>query len=519
MAEPITSILIVGGGTAGWMAAAALKRSVGPHCEVTLVESDDIGIVGVGEATVPSIRDFNALIDLDEAEFMRETKATLKLGIEFVGWGAADSRYIHPFGTYGAGAALGEFHQTWLALRARGLAEDLDAYSLCAQACHAGKAALRDGDPRSPIAPLFTAYHFDAGLYARYLRKVCEGRGVRRVEGEIVEVVQREDGFVDHVRLKDDRTLTADLFIDCTGFRALLIEGAMKAGFEDWSRWLPMNRAMAVPCARVGPTTPYTRSTARDAGWQWRIPLQHRTGNGHVYCADFTTDEDARETLMANLDGEPLAAPRPLRFTTGRRRASWVKNCLALGLAAGFMEPLESTSIHLVQSGLTRFLKVFPDKRFNPLTTAAYNRATEHEYELIRDFLVLHYKATQRDDTPFWRHCRDMVIPDSLAGKIDYFREYGHLLIESGDLFKEENWLQVLIGQGILPRAPAPLARNIDRQSLVTYMTDLRGSYARAAAALPSHEAYLARVMQAAAAASRSQASGAVTRSLDATPR
>ena len=295
MAEPIKSVLVVGGGTAGWMAAAALNRSLGPHCKVTLVESDDIGIVGVGEATVPPIRDFNALIGLDEAEFMRETRATLKIGIEFVDWGDKGVRYLHPFGTFGPGPTLSEFQQSFFALRAKGrIADDLDAYSLCAQACKAGKAGARDPDPRSPLNALFTAYHFDAGLYARYLRRVCEGRGVERIEGEIVDIVQRPgNGFVDRVRLKDGRELAADLFIDCTGFRALLIEGAMKAGFEDWSYWLPMNRAWAVPCERVGPTTPFTRSTAREAGWQWRIALQHRTGNGHVYCSDFMEDDRA----------------------------------------------------------------------------------------------------------------------------------------------------------------------------------------------------------------------------------
>ena len=460
MAEPIKSILIVGGGTAGWMAAAALNRSLGPHCNVSLVESDDIGIVGVGEATVPPIRDFNALIDLDEAEFMRETQATLKLGIEFVDWGIKGKTYLHPFGTFGPGPTLAEFQQSFLALRARDrIADDIEAYSLCALAMKAGRAGLRDPDPRSPLSALFTAYHFDAGLYARYLRKVCEGRGVERLEGEIVEVVQRpDDGFVDRVRLKDGRELTADLFIDCTGFRGLLIEGALKTGFEDWSHWLPVNRAWAVPCERVSPTTPFTRSTARDAGWQWRIALQHRTGNGHVYCSDYMDEEAARQVLLDNLDGPALAEPRPLRFTTGRRKAFWAKNVVALGLSSGFIEPLESTSIHMVQSGISRLLQHFPDSRFSPVNIEAYNRRLGAEVELIRDFVILHYHATQRDDTPFWRHVAAMPIPDTLRRRVEAFRDRG-LLYQSGadEYFSQGSWMAVMYGQGVVPVGRNPL--------------------------------------------------------------
>ena len=460
MAEPIRSVLIVGGGTAGWMAAAALQRTLGPHAKVTLVESEDIGIVGVGEATVPPIRDFNALIDLDEAEFMRETQATLKLGIEFVDWGIKGKTYLHPFGTFGPGPTLAEFQQSFLALRARDrIADDIEAYSLCAQAMKAGRAGLRDPDPRSPLSALFTAYHFDAGLYARDLRTVCEGRGVERLEGEIVEVVQRpDDGFVDRVRLKDGRELTADLFIDCTGFRGLLIEGALKTGFEDWSHWLPMNRAWAVPCERVSPTTPFTRSTARDAGWQWRIALQHRTGNGHVYCSDYVDDDTARQVLLDNLDGPALAEPRPLRFTTGRRKAFWAKNVVALGLSSGFIEPLESTSIHMVQSGIYRLLQHFPDSRFSPVNIEAYNRRLGAEVELIRDFVILHYHATQRDDTPFWRHVAAMPIPDTLRQRVEAFRDRG-LLYQSGadEYFSQGSWMAVMYGQGVVPVGRNPL--------------------------------------------------------------
>lgn len=493
MAEPIKSILVVGGGTAGWMAAAALNKALGPNAVVTLVESDDIGIVGVGEATVPPIRDFNALIQLDEAEFMRETRATLKLAIEFVDWGRKGNRYLHPFGTFGPGPTLGDFHQSWLALKARGLGEGLEAYSICAQACHRNRVGLREADPRSPLSSLFSAYHFDAGLYARYLRKVCEGRGVVREEGQIVEVMQRpEDGFVSGVKLKDGRELKADLFIDCTGFRGLLIEGALKAGYEDWSHWLPMNRALAVPCTKVDPITPYTRATARDAGWQWRIALQHRTGNGYVYCSDFISDEEASRTLLENLDGEALAEPRPLRFVTGRRKAYWMKNVVTLGLSSGFIEPLESTSIHLVQSGIYRLLQHFPDRDFSPVNIAGYNRRLGREVELIRDFVILHYHATQRDDTPFWRHAAAMAIPDSLAERVEAFRDRGLLYqVGADEYFSMGSWLAVMMGQGITPPAGNPLYMLQNPEGLAGNFRAFAQRLSGLAEQLPDHEAFL----------------------------
>lgn len=494
MAAPIKSVLVVGGGTAGWMAAAALNRSLGPNCKVSLVESDDIGIVGVGEATVPPIRDFNALIGLDEAEFMRETRATLKLGIEFIDWGSKGNRYLHPFGTFGPGPTLGEFQQSFLALRAKGrIEDDLWAYSLCGRAMEAGRGGLRDPDPRSPLNALFTAYHFDAGLYARYLRKVCEQRGVERIEGEIVDVVQRPgDGFVDGVRLKDGRELKADLFIDCTGFRGLLIEGALKAGFEDWSHWLPMNRAWAVPCERVSATTPFTRSTARDAGWQWRIALQHRTGNGHVYCSDFTDDDAARQVLLDSLDGPALADPRPLRFTTGRRKKFWDRNVVALGLSSGFIEPLESTSIHMIQSGIYRLLQHFPDSRFSPVNIESYNRRLAAEVELIRDFVILHYHASQRDDTPFWRHVAAMPIPDTLRQRVEAFRDRGLLYQHGADeYFSQGSWLAVMYGQGIQPIGHNPLYDFQNLDQVRAGFSHIAERWNQAVAAMPSHDDFL----------------------------
>ena len=493
MHAPIRSILIVGGGTAGWMAAAALERACGPNVKVVLLESDDIGIVGVGEATVPPIRDFNAMIGLDDAEFMRSTRASLKLGIEFIDWGVKGSRYFHPFGTFGPGATLGDFHQTWLTAHERGTEHDLEAHSVCAVAAKLGKVGVREPDPRSPLAGLFTAYHFDAGLYAQYLRRVCEARGVSRVEGQVVEVVQRpEDGFVASVTLKDGRSLSADLFIDCTGFRGLLIEGALKAGYEDWSHWLPMNRAWAVPCARGGPATPYTTSTARPAGWQWRIALQHRTGNGYVYCSDFASDDETRETLLANLDGEALAEPRQLRFVTGRRKAYWLKNVVSLGLSSGFIEPLESTSIHLVQSGVTRLLQHFPDMSFSQANIDAYNRRLGREVELVRDFVILHYHATTRDDEPLWRHVAAMPIPDSLAERVEIFRDRGLLhQVGADEYFSMGSWLAVMWGQGIRPRSTNALYGFQDPGRVDAFLEASAQRVAAAAAALPDHEDFL----------------------------
>jgi tryptophan 7-halogenase len=490
---PVKSILIVGGGTAGWMAAAAIKRSVGPHAEVRLVESADIGIVGVGEATVPPIRDFNALIGLDEAEFMRETRATIKLGIAFEGWGRKDSAYFHPFGTFGVGPTLGDFPGSYFVLKEKGLVEDIETYSICSQAARRGRVGRRSSDPRSALAGFHTAYHFDAVLYGQYLRKVCTGRGVERIEGEIVEVAQRpEDGFIDSVRLKDGRILHADLFIDCTGFRGLLIEGALKAGYEDWSHWLPMNRALAVPCAKVRPVDPFTSSTARDAGWQWRIALQHRTGNGYVYCSDHIDDDTARTTLLAHLDGEPLADPRPLRFVTGRRRKLWDKNVVSLGLSSGFIEPLESTSIHLVQAGITRLLQHWPDLGFSPANTEAYNRRLGREIELIRDFVILHYHATERDDTPFWRHVRDMAIPDTLAERVEMFRDRGLLYqVGADEYFSQGSWLAVMYGQGITPRTHNPLYgyQNVDQ--VAAGFARIKSAWAATVDRLPAHEDFL----------------------------
>ena len=456
----LRSIVIIGGGSAGWMTAAALSTAVLPRCTITLVESDEIGIVGVGEATIPPIKLFNQLVGIDEAEFLKRTQGSFKLGIEFVHWARPQHRYFHPFGPHGLAFDMVPLHQYWLRGRDKPGALNLDEYSMAWAAASRRKFSKPGTDPRNVMSTYDYAYHFDAGLYARYLRELCEARGVVRMEGKIVGTELRAgDGFVEQVRLQDGRALAGDLFIDCSGFRGLLIEDALATGYEDWSHWLPCDRAMAVPCERSDDFTPYTRSTAREAGWQWRIPLQHRTGNGYVYCSQFLDDGSAARTLLDNLDGKALADPRPLRFTTGRRKKFWNRNVVAVGLASGFMEPLESTSLHLVQSAISRLLALFPDRDFDPLVSDEYNRIGVQEYERIRDFLVLHYKLTKRDDTPLWRYCAAMSIPDTLQHKINHFGRHGRLVSEGNDLFGPASWLAVHVGQLNLPDRTDPLAQ------------------------------------------------------------
>ncbi|WP_419317480.1 tryptophan halogenase family protein [Caulobacter sp. ErkDOM-E] len=489
----IRSIVIVGGGTAGWMAAAALRSALGRGCSIQLIESAEIGIVGVGEATIPAIRQFNALIGLKEAAFMRQTKASLKLGIEFVGWGGAQSRYLHPFGVFGPGAELGDFHQLYLMLREKGLAEDIGAYSICEQAARRGRVAAPTADPASPLARFASAYHFDAILYGRHLRRFSEQMGVKRIEGEVVDVTLRgDDGFVESLTLKDGQQVAADLFIDCTGFRGLLIEGALKAGYDDWSHWLPVDRAVAVPCQRVGPITPYTTSTAREAGWQWRIPLQHRTGNGYVFSSRFTTEEIATRTLLDNLDGAPLADPRHLRFVTGRRRKAWSRNVVALGLASGFLEPLESTSIHMVHSGLVKLLQHFPDRDFSPVNIETYNSRVRDEAQTVRDFIILHYHATTRRDSAFWEYVATMPIPESLEERVAIFRDRGMLLSRPDELFSQSSWLAVMLGQGISPRGHNPLADRADARETAASFALIQRQTTQLVDAMPEHDAFLA---------------------------
>jgi len=490
----LQSLVVVGGGTAGWMSAALLARSLGPTVAITVVESDEIGTVGVGEATIPAIKLFNAFLGLDEDAFLKATHGTIKLGIEFVDWHTKGQSYLHAFGPIGRPLGAVPFHHYWADQLTKGGEPDLWAYSLNAQAARANRFDRLAQIPGGPFEGLVHAFHFDAGLYARYLRQYCEALGVRRVEGRIIKVNQDgESGFVRSLTLQNGPDVAGDFFIDCSGFRGLLIEETLHAGYEDWRQWLPMDSALAVPCASASPLTPYTRATARDAGWQWRIPLQHRTGNGHVFCSDHVSRDAAAATLMANLDGEPMAEPRLLRFTTGRRKQGWSKNVVAMARPRGFLGPPESTSIHMVQSALWRLLALFPDKACDPVLAAEYNRQTVVEYEYIRDFLILHYKATARDDTAFWRSCQAMAIPDSLKARMDLFAATGRVFTREEDLFKEMSWLQVLIGQGVMPRTTHPMTSVVSDDQAAGYLANIRQIMARTAAALPSHEAFIAR--------------------------
>lgn len=449
--------IIAGGGTAGWMAAAALARFAPPGTEITLVESDAIGTVGVGEATIPQIHLFNGALGLDEAEFVRETKATFKLGIEFDGWLREGEAYMHAFGAIGRRAGLLPFQHYWLRAKQLGFAKPLMRYSLNELAARTLCMQRRRRAPGAPEMPY--AYHFDAGLYAAHLRRFAEARGVVRHEGLIENVARDgESGAITSLQLDGERTIEGDFFFDCTGFRALLIGQTLDTGYEDWTRWLRCDRALAVPCANGGDFTPYTRATARKAGWQWRIPLQHRIGNGLVYSSAHLSDDEAAETLLGNLDGAPLADPRPIGFTTGVRREMWRGNCLAIGLSAGFLEPMESTSIHLIQSTISRFLSVLPSGKPDPALVDWFNAQCAFEWTRIRDFLILHYHANAREGEVFWDGVRAMDLPDTLNAKIAQWQASGFIHREHEELFTEVGWFQVLVGQGVEARGYNPLA-------------------------------------------------------------
>ncbi len=497
----IRRVVVVGGGSAGWMAAAALATYLGKQASVRLVESEEIGIVGVGEASVPHIRLFNGqMLGIDEAEFVKRTQGTIKLGIQFNDWSRIGDSYIHGFGVIGRSLGPLPFHQFWLKQFLSGRASPIGDYSL--QTVMAPQGRFLPGDPNapasSPMADIAYAYHFDASLYARFLRELSEGRGVQRIEGKIVGVNQQADsGFVESVKLESGDLVEGDLFIDCSGFRGLLIEQTLKTGYVDWTHWLPCDRAMVLPSEGVAPVTPYTRATARAAGWQWRIPLQHRVGNGYVYSSQYISDDEAATTLLANLDGKALAEPRPLRFTTGMRRKFWNKNVVALGLASGFLEPLESTSIYLAQSGISRLLSLFPDRDFNPLLSERFNRESAFEYERTRDFLILHYHATERDDTPFWNYCRTMSIPDSLQEAMDLFRCDGRYFRNGEDFFALPSWVQVMLGQRILPQSYHPVVDDMPEDKLASYVDGMRAALASAVAAMPTHQQWIDRYWKA----------------------
>lgn len=491
--DMIRNIVIVGGGSAGWMTAAALANAVGRSIALTVIESDEIGTVGVGEATIPPIRSFNTELGISETEFVAATQGSFKLGIEFVGWGGADARYFHPFGTYGADFDRVPLHHYWLRERLAGDHTPIDDYSMCWALARANRFGPPVDNPRDVRSTHSYAYHFDAGLYARFLRRYAEARGVQRLEGKIVEA-ERDGatGNISHVRLADGRIVAGDFFVDCSGFRALLLEGALGVGFDDWSHWLPCNRAVAVPSANSGPITPYTRSTARAAGWQWRIPLQHRQGNGHVYCSDFVSDDAAAAVLLDHLESAPLAEPRFLKFTAGRRKQAWSHNCVSIGLAGGFLEPLESTSLHLIQMGVQRLLRLLPDRRHDPLNAEEYNRATAVEFDRIRDFIILHYYANTRTE-PFWTACAHMQIPDELAYKIKHFMGSGRLVSPQDELFRNPSWLAVYLGQGLIPDRYDVLADARPDVDAAGRLRALRTLMRDAAQTFPTHDDYLAR--------------------------
>jgi tryptophan halogenase len=493
MNERVSKIVIVGGGTAGWMTAAALAQAVDlRQCRIVLIESDDIGIIGVGEATIPTIHWFNQIVGLNEKEFMRETKATFKLGIEFRNWTRPDHTYLHPFGRYGFPGDGVSFQHRWIKARLEGLDDNFEDYSLNTVAARAGKFEFPATDPRSILSTLGYAYHFDASLYAKYLRTRSESKGVKRHEGIVKKIDQHpESGFVTAVHTNRGDVIDGDLFIDCTGMRALLIEGLLKTGFDDWSEWLPCDRAVAVPCERVGPPVPHTRATAREAGWQWRIPLQHRTGNGYVYCSQYISDDEAAAVLLRNLDGPALAEPRLIPFKAGRRRKAWNKNVIAIGLSGGFLEPLESTSIHLIQSGIAKLLSLFPTRDCDIYATEQYNRAISEEIEGIRDFLALHYHSTKDRSDPLWVHCRAMRLPESLIYKEEHFSRSGRIVLSSDELFKDASWFAVLLGQGHRPKDYNPLIDAISSEDNLTYLKRIRDTVRMTASKMPEHISFL----------------------------
>ena len=483
----VRRVVVAGGGTAGWMTAAALARTMGRTVEVTLIESDAIGTVGVGESTIPPLINFNRLLGIDEAQFMRATSATFKLGILFDGWKTGHDRYFHSFGLTGKDHWSAGFQHFWLHGREQGHDQSYDDYCLELKAAFAGKFAHLPGDAVS------YAYQLDSGRYATFLRAMAEGDGTRRREGKIAQVeLDGERGDISALVLDSGERVEGDLFVDCTGFRALLIEGALHAGYDDWTHYLPCDAAIAIQTENVGPPVPYTRAMAHDAGWQWRIPLQHRTGNGLVYCSRYLDKDAALERLLGNIEGRTLVQPNFIRFTTGARRKQWHRNCIAIGLSSGFMEPLESTSIHLIQRAVLRLIRMFPANGVSPRDVAEFNEQQFTDMLQIRDFLILHYKATERADSAFWRQCRDMEVPDTLAQKIELFRETGRVFRKNEELFAENSWIQVMMGQGIMPAAHHPIAEKLRDDELAKFLRTIRETVTRTVAGMPEHGAYVA---------------------------
>lgn len=495
MSEQIISkIVIAGGGTAGWMTAAALAKVFGgQRLNITLIESEQIGTIGVGEATIPMIQLYNSVLGLDENEFVRETNATFKLGIEFVDWRRPGHSYFHPFGMLGVDMDGIGFIHYWMRWRKSGGNLDYSHFNAETEAARARRFMRTQGEVGPMTMPgINYAFQFDASLYAAYLRRFSEKRGVQRIEGKIVDVLQAPDsGNIRSVKLENGQSIDGDLFVDCSGFRGLLIEQVYKAGYDDWSHWLPVNRAAAVPCESTGELLPYTRSIAREAGWQWRIPLQHRIGNGYVYSDQFISENEATVKLLENLDGKPQAEPRTLRFVTGRRKKCWIKNCIAIGLSSGFLEPLESTSIHLIQVAIAKLLAMFPKEGLNERLVDRFNNEMAFDYDDVKDFLIAHYKVTEREDTPFWKYVKHMEIPDSLQEKLDIFRTRGEVMARHGELFRETSWFAVLVGQGLTPESYHPVADAISEDELRLRLTKIRTGIMNRVNGMPIHKDFI----------------------------
>jgi len=482
----IRRVVIAGGGTAGWMAAAVLSQQFHGLLDMVLVESEEIGTVGVGESTIPPIRQFHKILGIGEQDFMRATAATFKLGILFENWGRIGDRYIHPFGEAGKSTWSCAFHHFWLHGLARGIRPELGEYCLEHQAAKAGKFVT------GPNAPINYAYHLDASVYAKFLRGYSEKFGVRRVEGKIKEVRQNgESGFIESLVLESGQVVEGDLFIDCTGFRGLLIEQTLKTGYVDWNQWLPCDRAVAVQTESTGPAVPYTRAIAHEAGWRWRIPLQHRVGNGLVYCSAHMSDEQATEKLLREVEGRTIVQPRVIRFRTGRRREAWNKNVIAVGLSNGFIEPLESTSIHLIMVAMTRLISLFPFPAVTQTIIDQYNEESRLEAERVRDFIILHYCATQRDDSPMWKHCASMSLPDTLAQKIELFRTRAQIWHRDSELFRTDSWLHVMLYQGIKPEHYHYLASAMPDADLARFLENIRTTIGQAVDRMPTHQEFV----------------------------
>jgi len=481
----VKKVVIAGGGTAGWVAAAALSKQLGKLLDVVLVESDQIGTVGVGEATIPPMRTFHSLLGIDEQEFMRATNAVFKLGISFKNWGQIGDEYIHPFGSTGQGSYLADFQHFWLHGKSKGIHAEFGEYSLEVQAAKANKFAI------SKKGNINYAYHLDATRYAQFLRQFSEKHGAKRIEGKIQQVQQHPDGDIKALLLESGEVIDGDLFIDCTGFTGLLIDKTLKTPYEDWSHWLPCNSAIAIQTESVEPAKPYVTCTAHHAGWQWHIPLQHRVGNGNVFCNDFMSDDQAKQHLLNNVNGKVLTEPRVIKYKTGRRKVFWNRNCVALGLSSGFVEPLESTSIYMFMIGIVRLMKMFPFHGVTQSSIDEYNQQSIAELENIRDFIILHYHATAREDSEFWRYCKNMSVPDSLSHRLELFKENGFAFPREPELFRLDSWLHVMLGQGLKPRNHHSIFQTMSDEELVKHLTNTRNTIADAVSKLPNHQEFV----------------------------